>query len=362
MDAWLSDKETIRKIKRYYAHFDVKTDIGHVTDYVSNPQSVAMHGFYPFIHYEMDMSKFNKEKGLVPKTRDICYAAHIDRCIYQYYSHILNELYNERTISDRISDVAVAYRTNLGKSNIQFSKAAYDFIRKTVNCYVMIGDFTHFFDNLDHAYLKKQWCSLLGCERLPKDHYNVFKNITLFSQWELTDLLKINALKDNKAGHRALNKQSRVLTAEQYKNNRSHIQSNRNHYGIPQGSPISGMLANLYMLEVDRKIHDLIEQYKGFYMRYSDDFIVVLPDRPEGQVLNVFSEVREFIASAPRLILEPSKTQYFRYVEKEVENIGKAVSKDADDSKKFINFLGFSFDGKKVFIRSKVQFTRDYTG
>lgn len=36
MDAWLSDKETIRKIKRYYAHFDVKTDIGHVTGYVSN--------------------------------------------------------------------------------------------------------------------------------------------------------------------------------------------------------------------------------------------------------------------------------------------------------------------------------------
>lgn len=89
MDAWLSDKETIRKSKRYYAHFDVKTDIGHVKDYVSNPQCVAMHGFYPFIHYEMDMSKFNKEKGQVPKTRDICYAAHIDRCIYQYYSHIL---------------------------------------------------------------------------------------------------------------------------------------------------------------------------------------------------------------------------------------------------------------------------------
>ena len=39
----------------------------------------------------------------------------------------------------------------------------------------MIGDFTHFFDNLDHAYLKKQWCSLLECERLPKDHYNVLR-------------------------------------------------------------------------------------------------------------------------------------------------------------------------------------------
>lgn len=189
MDAWLSDKKTIQRSKRYYAHFDVRTDIGRMKDYVSNPKAVAAHGFYPFIHYEMDMSKFKRGKGVVPKKRDICYAAHIDRCIYQYYSHILNEKYNERTTCDGISNVAVAYRTNLRKSNIQFSKAAYDFIRKTENCYVMIGDFTHFFDNLDHAYLKKQWCSLLECERLPKDHYNVFKNITSFSQWELTDLL-----------------------------------------------------------------------------------------------------------------------------------------------------------------------------
>lgn len=216
MDAWLSDKKTIQRSKRYYAHFDVRTDIGRMKDYVSNPKAVAAHGFYPFIHYEMNMSKFKRGKGVVPKKRDICYAAHIDRCIYQYYSHILNEKYNERTTCDGISNVAVAYRTNLRKSNIQFSKAAYDFIRKTENCYVMIGDFTHFFDNLDHAYLKKQWCSLLECERLPKDHYNVFKNITSFSQWELTDLLAINELKDNKAGHRALNKRSRVLTAEQY--------------------------------------------------------------------------------------------------------------------------------------------------
>ena len=39
----------------------------------------------------------------------------------------------------------------------------------------MIGDFTKFFDMLDHDYLKGQWCSLLQVERLPKDHYAVFK-------------------------------------------------------------------------------------------------------------------------------------------------------------------------------------------
>lgn len=56
----------------------------------------------------------------------------------------------------------------------------------------MIGDFTHFFDNRDHDYLKRQWCSLLKSDRLPDDHYSVFKNVTAYSKWELKDLLILN--------------------------------------------------------------------------------------------------------------------------------------------------------------------------
>ena len=67
MDAWLSDKKIIQRSKRYYAHFDVRTDIGRMKDYASNPKAVAAHGFYPFIHYEMDMSKFKRGKGVVLK-------------------------------------------------------------------------------------------------------------------------------------------------------------------------------------------------------------------------------------------------------------------------------------------------------
>lgn len=58
----------------------------------------------------------------------------------------------------------------------------------------MIGDFTNFFDNLDHQYLKQQWCSLLQVSQLPADHYAVFKNITKYSKWELDDLLELNVL------------------------------------------------------------------------------------------------------------------------------------------------------------------------
>ncbi len=350
---WLNDERTINRSKKSYAHFDCRTDIGQQRAYISSAENVAAHGFYPFIHYEQRMKKFSKEKGPRVKTRDICYAAHIDRCIYQLYSFILNEQYNERVLSDGISDIAVAYRTNLHKSNIDFSKQAFDFIRRLGCCYVMIGDFTHFFDNLDHEYLKQRWCSLMSCTRLPADHFAVFKNITAYSKWELADLLLLNGLQDTRSDRKKLNSQMRVLSPEEFKANRSHISKNRDCFGIPQGSPISAVLANVYMLDVDKQINDLISDIGGMYMRYSDDFIVIIPDSENILPSHVFDQVCKYISGAPRLTLEPSKTQYFHYCTGTLDNCGKEFHQNADESSRFINFLGFSFDGEKISIRSK---------
>ena len=350
---WLNSESTVKRSKKPYAHFDLRTDVGKQKAYISDPHKVATHGFYPFIHYQIRMVRFSKTKGLREKTRDICYAAHIDRCIYQYYSFILNELYNERVQIDGTSDVAVAYRTDLHKSNIHFSKRAFDFIKKLGKCYVMIGDFTHFFDNLDHDYLKRQWCSLLKCGRLPDDHYNVFKNVTTYSKWELTDLLALNGFDDDWPGRKSLNGQVRVLTPKQFKENRSHIVKNVDHYGIPQGSPISAVLANVYMLEVDKLINDVVLTLGGMYMRYSDDFIIILPDVAELNASEVFEKIHALLKLAPRLTLEQSKTQYFHYSDGTLENCGKEFHIEADSSSRFINFLGFTFDGKKVSIRAK---------
>lgn len=78
---WLNSENTVKRSKKPYAHFDLRTDIGKQKFYISNPHKVAAHGFYPFIHYQIKTIKFNKTKGPRVKTRDICYAAHIDRCI-----------------------------------------------------------------------------------------------------------------------------------------------------------------------------------------------------------------------------------------------------------------------------------------
>lgn len=351
-EEWLNSETVIAKSRKQYAHFDWRTDINAQRNYISDPHNVATHGFYPFIHYEKNMSKFGTG-GYKSKHRDICYAAHVDRCIYQYYSFQLNELYNQRLQDDGISSVPVAYRTDLHESNITISKRAFDFIRLQQDCYVMIGDFTHFFDNLDHQYLKKQWCSLLGTDTLPSDHYNVFKNVTRFSIWELKDLLELNGLEDTTAGRKTLNSKAKVLPKEKYKECRSHIKRNDNSYGIPQGSPISALLANIYMLTADKKISDAVNKLGGLYIRYSDDFIIVLPAVAERDILEDLLKIQENLHNVPNLILEPNKTQYFHYNHHSVDNCGKEVGDAVDTTKRNINFLGFSFDGEKVSIRQK---------
>lgn len=350
---WLNSADAVERSKKPYAHFDWRTDISQQREYIADPDKVAKHGFYPFIHYEKRTLKYSKKKGRKEKKRDICYAAHIDRCIYQYYSFLLNALYNERVLKDGTSAAAVAYRTDLHENNIHFSKRAFDFIKAKSPVHVMIGDFTGFFDNLDHGYLKMQWCSLLGVDRLPSDHFKVFKNITSYSKIELTDLLRLNGLENTKSGRKKLNGMARVLTSEQFKENRSLIQKHTEPYGIPQGSPISGILANMYMLDVDKQINDAVDELGGMYIRYSDDFMIILPDSPKVDAAKELKRIADMVDQAPRLTLEPSKTQYFHFENGVLTNCGKSFHENADDSSRTINFLDFSFDGHTIRIRSK---------
>lgn len=353
VEKWRTSEKVIEKSKKHYAHFDYRTNLADKWEYISNPSNIMHHGFYPFIHYEQKHIKFSRKTNKKIKSRDICYAAHVDSCIYQYYSFLLNELYNERVRIDGIFDVPVAYRTDLRKSNIDFAKDAIDFIRGCKSCYVMIGDFTGFFDCLDHQYLKTQWCELLGTMQLPADHYKVFRNITKFSKWERDDLLDLNHLPHTRKGVKKLNKQEKVLTEQQFRDNKSHIVKNTYSYGIPQGSPISATLANVYMLEADKKIATVVRKVNGFYMRYSDDFIVVIPISERYDATDVLKNVREILGEIPNLKLEPNKTQYFRHQQGQLYNCGKEIDPAASSENRIINFLGFSFDGVKVTIRAK---------
>ena len=264
--------------KRKYAHFDMRLGLKETCKYISNPENIVKHNFYPFIYYEKKMYKFNKEKGKNEKTRPICYAAHIDRCIYQYYAYILNYIYNKNVCELNIDDCSIAYRDNKRKSNIDFAKEVFDFIKQTQKACIIVSDFKGFFDNLEHNFLKEQICQLMNVDKLSDDMYAVFKSMTKFSKCRLEDILTLNGLSDTYKGIKELNSRETVMDVENFKKfKKENLIKNQNKFGIPQGSSLSGIFSNIYMMNFDYKMKQLVNSNNGLYRRYSDDFILVLP-------------------------------------------------------------------------------------
>src|SRR5690606_24117177 len=114
------------------------------------------------------------------KVRPIAFASHVDSHIYSYYAQLLYNRYEQKIEEFGIGNSILAFR-KLGKSNIDFALDAFKDIQKRGNCTAIAFDISGFFDNLDHEILKRIWCSLFDFNRMPDDHFSVFKSITKFS-------------------------------------------------------------------------------------------------------------------------------------------------------------------------------------
>jgi hypothetical protein len=356
------------KKSRNYTHFDKRVKLYNVWNYINDPNKVKSHGFYPLIHYTLNLDKYSKAKGIKHKKREVCYSAHIDRFIFSYYGFKLNQLYNLRVAADKIDDCAIAYRDNKRKCNIHYAKKAIKYIRNARNCYIVVGDFTNFFDCLDHNYLKKMLCNLLRVKELPEDYYAIFKNITRYSKWDMESLLALNNLEFNKNGIKRFNKLDQALTLFQFKEfkkkswkknvegkeeEKKYLISNSNNFGIPQGSAISAVMSNIYMLDFDKRVNDYVQEKNGLYMRYCDDFIIVLPKTDENIFRDQFCYLGEIIHSTPNINLQPDKTQIFEYNDEVLLNRNDLILAKHKKQKGLLNYLGFTFDGKIVTIRDK---------
>lgn len=74
-----------------------------------------------------------------------------------------------------------------------------------------------------------------------------------------------------------LNRREVVLSIQELR--RSHrdwilsLKKDKKDYGISQGFPISGVFANVYLIEFDQMLQQICRRVGGFYRGYSDDFI-----------------------------------------------------------------------------------------
>lgn len=329
--------------KRHYLHFDSPIGFRKTQAVTTNPQTLAQHAFYPFISLDITSKSVKKdtEQKLVEKKkeRQVAYASHLDSHIYSYYAEQLQERYEAYLLQKNLSNSVLAFRS-LGKCNIKFAKEAFDSICEQPSCVAIALDITVFFDHLDHAYLKQQWCKLLGLEQLPNDHYNVFKSLTKHSSVNRDALYaKLGvSLNNPKATNQ---KQFRVCTAQEFRESvraAGLVKTNLNNYGIPQGAPISALLSNIYMMEFDAAMHTYAAQKCGSYRRYCDDMLFVLPT---GEEVDAIAAVKEQLGKT-NLALNESKTCVRNFY----------ATDNGLKADKPLQYLGFTFDGEQTLIRS----------
>lgn len=83
----------------------------------------------------------------------------------------------------------------------------------------------------------------------------------------------------------------RWFTSHDFRLLSCYINKNFSGIGIPQGSLISAILSNVYMIDFDQELAETIFGFKGFYRRYSDDFIVVIPNSETCEPENIKNKI-----------------------------------------------------------------------
>ena len=330
--------------RHQYLHFDEPIGVEKARALVEDPQAVSKHAFWPLISYQIKTSKIKKNAvtgmlDLHSKVRPIAYAAHSDSHIFSFYCQLIGNAYEAALKRLDIADVALAFRSQ-GKNNIHFAKEAFEEIRLLGNCVAVALDISAFFDNIDHALLKKQWKEVIGVSELPPDHYALFKALTksaVVSRDQLFEAAGVS-MHNLRAGGRR-----RICDPAFFRHEvraAGLIKSNPNGFGIPQGTAMSALLSNVYMMNFDVAAKQFAAARGGKYMRYCDDMLFILPGQDHAEV----ERFAESEMTNLKLSLNASKTEVCIFT-KSSEDSQQTTSRP-------LQYLGFLFDGKRILIRS----------
>ena len=404
--SWLKEKG--------YLHLSPSLELGTNSDQilrkVTSKKYVESYAFYPLIHTVISDRKFKKGsskkhttterkhthyrlKTLQPvknaKDRPLHYASHMDALVYGYYANLLKESYENLLREEPLQNEAViAYRkietfkgSGIGKSNIHFAKECFDEIKnRTINnteVAVLAIDLKSFFSSLDHKILKQQWGKVLDEPNLPKDHYKVFKACTNFKYVLLDDL----RIKKKNSGKKAPYDESKLAHIRKTKGFRCFFESNKDFrmsikagklsiysnpfskklkndinvkIGIPQGLPISAVLANLYLFDFDLEIvNRWVKKHNVYYRRYSDDIFIVCEKKLCDEIEKDIGELIE------KYEIEISKDKTEKFIFRNVsykESTSRLecfrVTKEGKEISSAMSYLGFEFRGYHTGIKS----------
>lgn len=376
-----------------YRHFDSRMSVNQIMQYVTVPENVTKHRFRPLFHFKKEWRrppKKNKETNTLihrgPKVRHIRYACRKDAYIYKYYREILSVHYEDKLRQYRLDGSVLAYRRipvqpgkDGNKSNIHFAKDAFDSIRLLGKCCAVAIDISDFFGSINDDNLIRMWEYMIGVDKLPKDHLAVFNSITKYHSANIDKVLVAlgySFFDTNEMKYKYLVDPKKIpiqlCTPDEYRTKvvgqgiiKSRFESSGKNFGIPQGTPISDILANIYLFKFDLMMQKFALRRGGFYFRYSDDILLILPGDGRAAHQAMKKAMRDIKTAGTELNINPSKTEIVCYtgVDSDSEKVRCYSLKLDPDSKTptkryrgsyndGLSYLGFRYDARKVYIRS----------
>lgn len=360
IDNYINNDSNFPKIwgSKKYLHFDSSYGASSSRKLVSkiykngiDEKYVKHFCHYPLIVQYKKQIKYKSGKKKI-KHRKISLVSHRDSILLKVYCELLTPNYECFLKGHNLENEVVAYRKK--HSNIDTAKEVFDFIKKSSvenrnNIYVIKGDFKDYFNNLDHNAIKINLMKVLDVKRLTDDWYSVYKFITKSAYVNHSELPK----KGIKYSYCKCAKEFPKFISE----NNIVIHRSSKRKGIPQGTPISGIIANIYAFDMDRELKKIAEKYNGIYRRYSDDFILVFNDDLDNEdIEDIYLNKMGRIVDDAKQKLEHTKTKIYEFKngvicgQYHLNNDKKLVSDKTTKPK--LTYLGFDFDGNKVLLRN----------
>ncbi|MBT9137269.1 MAG: hypothetical protein DDT34_02357 [Firmicutes bacterium] len=322
---------------RSYLHFDEPFDPASMRAAVCDATRVAGWQFYPLLEVEVVTDRVKRLAGgkLVrnPKTRPICFAAHSDSALFSVYAAVYSRLYEQLLNDLQLSESVIAFRS-LGKSNVDFATEAFTYLGSRKDCIALGFDVTDFFGSLDHSILKSELRQLLGVTRIPDDHFAVLKAATRYARVNRDAALSVLGLGKNNPRRGGRTRLCEPADFRGRIRGSGLIRINDGSAGIPQGTPVSAVLSNIYMRSFDLRIAAYCRGVGGFFRRYCDDILLIVPD---SEVSVAEQEVGAALNDL-RLTIQSSKTL-------------RCSWKSDGELRPSLQYLGLVFDGMRILLR-----------
>jgi group II intron reverse transcriptase/maturase len=258
--------------------------------------------FYPFREIIVPKPSGKERVLSIATIRDVI----VQKILYEVLYSEVEKLFKANYKLDRVS---CAYRKR--KSAPYAAKLIHQYIKQGFQ-FVLDADIVQFFDKIPHQEL----IALL--ENLCGQNINTSNLLRRFVKTGGISYIHDVRLRNKSIFHHYKPDRQKLLRT----------------LGIPQGGVLSGMLANLYLHDFDCWIiSDLSQKHELRYVRYADDFVILL--RKESEIATVHEEVLHKLKAMKLQLHGLPKTRY------------------VDIAKDTLEFVGFQFTIDSILIKQE---------